>query len=291
VFILILLLAILAGCAPLPASEPAVGVTVTSLLAQTPSPTPTLLPSATLLPTANAAPTRVPSPTAVPTDLYNRYIGKDATRQPALVQTPPAALISARSADGYARSTVAIFLDGKQVNGEEIRGDPVMLAALIRLFGDAYKAGHTSETVLSSYRSFAEQAYLEETNAEENGNAVAPAGRSEHQLGTAVDLAWSAVRLNFYLMNIDPRARDFYNWLKDNSFRYGFIFSYPFKSNADQSKTNILEAYITEYKAEPWHLRYVGPDLAARITAARDAQGRGYLDPLSPLIPQQFLLP
>ena len=55
--------------------------------------------------------------------------------------------------------------------------------------------------------------------------------------------------------------------------------------------TNLLAPYVTEYKAEPWHIRYVGPDLAQQIYAAHDPDGRNYLDPLSPLVPQQFLLP
>ncbi len=178
------------------------------------------------------------------------------------------------------------------MNGDEIRGDPQTLAHLIQLFNAAYKEVQASVAVLSSYRSFEDQEYLRQTGGEENDdNFLAPPGRSEHQLGTAVDLAWNAERLNFYLMNVYPKAREFYNWLKENAHKYGFIFSYPYKSTPDQSQTNVLEPFITEYKAEPWHLRYVGLDLAKKIFSARDAQGRGYLDPNSDLIPQLFLQP
>lgn len=266
--------------------------------------TPTLAPSATpiaiqatpLPPSATPSPSPVPSETptftpTVPVTLYNRYVGKDATRQPELIKTPLGSLITIQKAEGYARSSIAIFLNGKQVNGEDIRGDPAMLAQLVRLYNDAFKAQHVSETVLSAYRSYENQVYLKQQNGEDNDSAVAPAGRSEHQLGTAVDLAWGPERLNFYVMEVYPPARAFYNWLKENAHRYGFIFSYPYKSTPDQSKTNLLEPYITEYKAEPWHLRYVGPELAQKIYAARDEQGRNYLDPLSSLIPQQFLVP
>lgn len=254
----------------------------------------TLLPSATPQPSvtsipASATPTFVPTP--LPITLYNRYMGKDSQRQPDLVRTPPGVILSASAAAGYERSYVARFLGGKQVNGDEIRGDPEMLAHLILLFDAAYYEKQAAVTVLSSYRSFADQQYLAETNGGESDRFLAPPGRSEHQLGTAVDLAWNAERLNFYLMNVYPQAREFYNWLKEHAHQYGFIFSYPFKSTPDQAKTNVLEPYVTEYKAEPWHLRYVGAELAAQIDGARDSLGRGYLDPLSDLTPQQFFLP
>ncbi len=166
-----------------------------------------------------------------------------------------------------------------------------MLEHLIRLYNDAFKAGHTVQTVLSSYRTYEEQVYLKQQEPAENDKFLAAPGRSEHHLGTAVDLAWQTERLNFNVMNVYPQARLFYNFLKDNAQHYGFIFSYPFKSTPNQSKTNLLEPYVTEYKAEPWHIRYVGIELAEKITAVRDDQGRNYLDPLSDLIPQQFLLP
>jgi len=280
----------LAACnvpATLTPSTPAVPVSASSTLPPTTAAI-TQTPPATLTPSPTARPSPSPTP---PVTLFNRYIGKDPARQPDLIQTPPAELIPARSAEGYARSYIAIFLSGKQVNGADIRGDPRMLAALLQLFNDAYMAQHTSQTVLSSYRSYDEQIYLRTQNSEENDNFLALPGRSEHHLGTAVDLAWQAERLNFYLMNIYPRARSFYNWLKENAQHYGFIFSYPYKATADASKNNILEPYITEYKAEPWHIRFVGRELAEKIYAARDEQGRNYLDPQSNLIPQQFLQP
>jgi D-alanyl-D-alanine carboxypeptidase len=277
---------LIAACTPQEPSTPTLAPSDTPITIQvTPVP-----PSATPSPRPIPSETPVPTPT-VPVTLYNRYVGKDVTRQTELIKTPLGNLITVQNAEGYARSSIAIFLNGKQVNGEDIRGDPVMLAQLVRLYNDAFKAQHVSETVLSAYRSYENQVYLKQQNSEDNDSAVAPAGRSEHQLGTAVDLAWGPERLNFYVMDAYPPARAFYNWLKENAQRYGFIFSYPYKSTPDQSKTNLLEPYITEYKAEPWHLRYVGPELAQKIYATRDEQGRNYLDPLSSLIPQKFLIP
>ena len=270
----------LAACAGTPAQ------TITPTTPLTPTVTAALeSPSAT--PTAGATST----PTAEPTTLYNRYVGKDATRQPELIQTPPVEMVKISEVDGYTGSYVKIFLIGKQVNGEDILGDRAALQALIKLFEAAHKQGFIAQTVLSCYRGFGQQNYLDEQSDDGDGTSVAEPGRSEHHLGTAVDLAWNAERLNFYLMYTYPKAREFYNWLKENAHMYGFVFSYPYKSNADESQNNLLEPYITEYKAEPWHLRYVGVELAKKIAMARDENNRGYLDPLSLLIPQQFLLP
>lgn len=279
----------------LAACTPQAPIISTGIASQTPGGSstltlPNLLTRPTLTPTPAQTPTNLPTPTPAVT-LYNRYIGKNAERQPELIQTPFGPIIPISSASGYPNSYFANNWAGNQVNGDPIRGDPIMLEHLILLFNDAFKAGHSVETVLSSYRTYAEQVYLRQVDSEANDKFLAAPGRSEHHLGTAVDLAWQTERLNFNVMNVYPRARAFYDYLKGNAQRFGFIFSYPFKSNPNQSKTNLLEPYITEYKAEPWHIRYVGSELAEMIYAIHDDQGRNYLDPLSELIPQQFMLP
>ena len=77
-------------------------------------------------------------------------------------------------------------------------------------------------------------------NAEaETGRSIAVPGTSEHQLGLAVDLK------NTYST---------YNWLAENSWKYGFIVRYP---DGDTALTGIYY--------EPWHLRYVGKELAAEL--------------------------
>ncbi|MDE6665531.1 MAG: M15 family metallopeptidase [Ruminococcus sp.] len=74
---------------------------------------------------------------------------------------------------------------------------------------------------------------------------VAEAGKSEHELGIALDI------------NADPSYssdEEVYNWLAGNAFKYGFILRYP------QNKEN-----ITGIDYEPWHYRYVGKDTALKI--------------------------
>ena len=43
-------------------------------------------------------------------------------------------------------------------------------------------------------------------------------------------------------------------WIEKNSYKYGFIIRYP------KGKEN-----ITGYKYEPWHIRYLGKDIAKKV--------------------------
>ena len=64
-------------------------------------------------------------------------------------------------------------------------------------------------------------------------------GHSEHHLGLALDVKCTNAA---------------YGWLGENSWQYGFIIRYP-EGKAD----------ITGIMYEPWHLRYVGKELAAEL--------------------------
>ena len=69
---------------------------------------------------------------------------------------------------------------------------------------------------------------------------------SEHELGLAVDIR--SKELNDNLTDND------YKWMLDNAHKFGFIVRYP------KGSTN-----ITGYIEEPWHLRYVGTEVAKEI--------------------------
>ena len=74
---------------------------------------------------------------------------------------------------------------------------------------------------------------------------VAVPGTSEHQLGIAVDIN----------ADTDISSREeVYEWLAENSYKYGFINRYP------KDKTR-----ITGIANEPWHYRYVGREAAEEI--------------------------
>jgi len=105
--------------------------------------------------------------------------------------------------------------------------------------------------VVSAYRSFYEQSFLKAEYKVTYGSGAnqfsADQGYSEHQLGTAVDFGTPNVKNLF----IDFASSTASQWLTDNAYKFGFIISYP-KEN-------------TYYEYEPWHWRFVGIALAAKI--------------------------
>ncbi len=106
--------------------------------------------------------------------------------------------------------------------------------------------------IVSGYRSFEEQMELKNQynviyGAGTANRFSADQGYSEHQLGTAVD--FSTGELGGALWGFEKT--EFYEWLKENAYRYGFIISYP-EGN-------------TSYVFEPWHWRFVGISLASRL--------------------------
>ena len=76
-------------------------------------------------------------------------------------------------------------------------------------------------------------------------------GASEHQLGLAADIGcWNGACELSYCFTQYPD----YTWLKENSWKYGWIERYP---EGKQSITNIVFS--------PWHYRYVGIDVAKAV--------------------------
>lgn len=104
----------------------------------------------------------------------------------------------------------------------------------------------------STYRSYDYQLGLYNRYVAKDGfdNAEtysARAGYSEHQLGLAVDV------LNGKWDYISEKDKE-YEWLVNNSYKYGFILRYP------RGKE-----YITGYMFEDWHFRYLGIELANKV--------------------------
>lgn len=76
-------------------------------------------------------------------------------------------------------------------------------------------------------------------------------GRSEHQLGLAMDVSYTTVgdRLSEAVADSDIGK-----FIISDGYKYGFILRY------EKDKTA-----ITNYGYEPWHIRYVGVDLATKL--------------------------
>lgn len=128
------------------------------------------------------------------------------------------------------------------------RGTAVQLHTMIQ---DMAKENMTL-AVVSAYRSYADQNTLYKTGSKVLNSGsfdrVARAGKSEHQLGTALDVSTFTISGTSFGTTTESM------WLKDNAHKYGFIISY---TDGNQDKTG--------YMYEPWHLRYVGVENATLL--------------------------
>lgn len=104
--------------------------------------------------------------------------------------------------------------------------------------------------IVSGYRSYSTQYTLYNRYVNRDGKVLADtysarAGHSEHQSGLAADIN----SLEQSWINT-PEGK----WLNNNCHKYGFIIRYP------KGKES-----ITGYMYEPWHIRYVGVDVATSL--------------------------
>ena len=110
----------------------------------------------------------------------------------------------------------------------------------------------------SGFRSYSTQKAIFQRKASQRGEqaanrSVAKAGHSEHQTGLAMDIEGEST-LDTGLTEAFGESPEGI-WVAEHCHEFGFIIRYP------KDKTD-----ITGYIYEPWHLRYVGVEHAARIT-------------------------
>lgn len=104
--------------------------------------------------------------------------------------------------------------------------------------------------IQSGYRPQSMQVKLYNGYVARNGQAVADTyssrpGHSEHQTGLSFDL--NTVSNNFIYTKEGK-------WVNDNCYKYGYIIRFP---KGKESETG--------YQYEPWHIRYVGKELATKL--------------------------
>ncbi|RDW21182.1 VanY-A/VanY-F/VanY-M family D-Ala-D-Ala carboxypeptidase [Oceanobacillus chungangensis] len=125
-------------------------------------------------------------------------------------------------------------------NGYELPGNDIYLSEDVarefsKMIAAAEKEGVHNFSITSGFRDFDMQSML----YKEMGSSYAlPAGYSEHNLGIALDVGSTQMK-----MADAPEGK----WIEDNAWKYGFILRYP------KDKTN-----VTGIQYEPWHIRYVG---------------------------------
>jgi len=120
---------------------------------------------------------------------------------------------------------------------------------------EAAKENSIDLYLISGYRSYQQQVslwytYIDEYGVDYTDMLDSHPGKSEHQLGLAVDLGIvsHACELNTCFSNSDA-----YQWLKNNAYKYGFIERYP---SDKVEKTGIVYS--------PWHYRYIGKEMAEK---------------------------
>lgn len=104
---------------------------------------------------------------------------------------------------------------------------------------------------LSAYRSYVGQDKIFNDYVKNEGIEIAKLyaakpGESEHQTGLAIDMT----NESGYFKEDTKEAK----WLKKNAHKFGYIIRYP-KGKED----------ITGINYEPWHIRYVGEEVANKI--------------------------
>lgn len=128
--------------------------------------------------------------------------------------------------------------------------------ALALLFDAAYNEAGLTLYGVSAYRSYARQYTIYATNlatqgiAHTNRYSAAP-GRSEHQTGLAIDISCASEGFGLEDSFADTPEGI---WVAENAHRFGFILRYPKEKE-----------HITGYNYEPWHIRYVGTELAGYL--------------------------
>ncbi len=128
-------------------------------------------------------------------------------------------------------------------------------AATEAMFGSAAQQ-NISLMISSGYRSYTYQVNLYASYVHKSGQAEADKisarpGHSEHQTGLAFDVEPASQNCEILPCFADTAEG---KWIKAESYKYGFIIRYtPDKVD------------VTGYSSEPWHLRYVGIELATEM--------------------------
>ena len=262
-------------------AEPTAGAAPSTSGTPSASPTPSgsAEPSATPTPTGSESPEPSEEPTEQPpaeeaapeepaSPPAEEQPAPPAEEQPA----PPAAAIDDAASiqvvvnklrplnpSDYAPDVRAVNVPG--VNGQGSMR-PVAADAIERMFADYTAATGLEMQSTSTYRSYATQVdtyngWVTSLGQAEADKVSARPGHSEHQTGLVMDIVGIPAECSLdACFGGTPQGV----WLAENAWRYGFVIRYP------QGMT-----HITGYSYEPWHVRYVGEDIAA------DMHDRGIL--------------
>ncbi len=243
--------------APTPVSDPAV-----TSKPRTPTPVPTTTPS----PTPAASPTPLPSPTpvlamqtAAPESIIpcSQRIPSDKDLLTFITKT------YGISREYEPKDLVPLdnYFDFAITLGYPTFTRAILISPLQKMIA-AMKAEDLQPQIISSYRSYAEQAVAFQKWVDQfpdRANLLsAPPGHSEHQLGTVID--FGSPNLKDYIEEENLQFHTYFfktpegTWLLKHAHEFGFVLSYT-RENQD----------LTGFAYEPWHFRYVGVETAAML--------------------------
>lgn len=139
----------------------------------------------------------------------------------------------------------------------------IALNALIPMMNDMFAQNIDDVFVTSAYRRYDKQQQLFDSYVAELMNKygwkediayaevlkdTALPGQSEHQTGLCVDFMTHSMNK----LDNSFEETEAFEWLKENSWKYGFVLRYPKDKES-----------VTGYIYESWHYRFVGVDVAS----------------------------
>lgn len=210
-----------------------------------PSPSPSSSPSASsspsVSPTPDASPSPSPESTVEPEPIYD-------------IDTPSSITVVVNKK----RPLTPITYKPKLTSTGGIYVAPVTAAAYKQLKAAVLAQKLGTLCINSGYRSYSSQKAIHSARVSALGKTAgeklaARPGYSEHQTGLAIDISTTALSCRIGSFGSSKASK----WIAANAWQYGFVVRYP-----SNSKTA-----VTGYVWEPWHLRFVGLELAADMQA------------------------
>ncbi len=143
-----------------------------------------------------------------------------------------------------------ITIDSNYASYDDLKCSHIAFNAFREMSDAASKEGY-GLIINSAYRSYQDQVdisnmYLKSYGQNYVDKYVAKPGFSEHQTGLAFDIGSRST-------NVFANSKE-YQWMNENAYKYGFIHRFTKRY-----------AFITGFREEAWHYRYVGKDIATKI--------------------------
>ena len=231
-------------------------ITIISKVDNTPTPTSSPTPTPTATPTPSPSPTPVPEfvePTISNPTWYNGFVDPRSVRATVVEDPDDVTVLVNKYYTLTADYEPSDLVDVPHSKSQQLR--QVAATAYQAMYDACVEATGQGLYLVSGYRSFAIQRGLFQRSINNRGikfavkrNALQ--GRSEHQLGLALDLCPEGeyeYKDNFGKTTVGK-------WVNENCYKFGFIRRYQ-------------TAYMNEtgYDNEAWHYRYVGVELATYL--------------------------